>query len=75
MAIKILVLVVLAVILYCLGSGLYHLARQTNSDKRKLVVALTWRIILSVCLFLFLLVAYFLGWIHPHMIMVGAPKQ
>jgi len=75
MAIKILVLVVLAVILYCLASGLFYLGRQTNSGRAKLVVALTWRIILSLCLFAFLLIAYFLGWIHPHMIMVGVPKR
>ncbi len=64
---KIIVLIGLVVILYCLGSGLYYLVHD-KVDSRRLVVALTWRIVLSLCLFAFMLLAYFLGWITPHAI-------
>lgn len=62
---KILVLVVLAGILYCLGSALYHLT-ATRGDEQKLLRALTWRIGLSVGLFLMLFVAWYFGLLRPH---------
>ena len=64
---KVIVLIVLAVIFYCLGSGLYYLVRE-GMGSRKLAIALTWRIVLSLCLFAFILLAYFVGWITPHSI-------
>lgn len=63
---KIIVVLFLLVILYCLGSGVYYLVGNSKSASRKLARALTWRIALSLGLFLLLFVAYFLGWIHPH---------
>ncbi|OGT47511.1 MAG: hypothetical protein A3F17_07265 [Gammaproteobacteria bacterium RIFCSPHIGHO2_12_FULL_41_15] len=65
MWLKILIIVLLAVILYCLGSGLYYLVRGGERSLR-LVKALTWRVILSFSLFAIILLAYFLGWIQPH---------
>jgi hypothetical protein len=65
MSFKIIVLIVLAVILYCLGSGLFYLVRE-GVGSRKLVIALTWRIVLSLCLFAFILISYLLGWVTPH---------
>jgi hypothetical protein len=65
---KIIVLIVFLVILYALGSGLYYLVRE-GIGSRKLVVALTWRIALSLGLFAFMILAYFLGWIAPHALM------
>lgn len=64
---KIIVLLILFVILYCLGSGLYYMLGK-KGDAEKLAKSLTWRISLSVLLFIFLLIGYFLGWITPHMI-------
>ncbi len=62
---KIIVLIFLAVILYCLGSGLVYLVKDKGKADR-VVKALTWRISLSVILFLLLLLAYYNGWIVPH---------
>ena len=62
---KILVLVALAGILYSLGSSLYHLT-ATRGDPQKLLRVLSWRIALSVGLFLLLFVAWYFGLIQPH---------
>lgn len=67
---RIVVVGMLGLIIYNLGSALYHLATErgpADSEKSaKLLRALTWRIGLSVALFLFILFAYWRGWIHPH---------
>jgi len=62
---KFLVLVALAGIVYALGSSLYHLT-ATRGDQKKLLRALSWRIALSVGLFLLLFVAWYFGLIQPH---------
>lgn len=64
MAIKILIIVFLLVILYSLGSALYFLVKDHGESDRT-VKRLTWRIGLSLALFLFLWGAYQLGWIEP----------
>jgi len=69
---RVIVTIIFFIILYCLGSGLYHLVRN-ESNSVNLVKALTWRIILSVSLFLFIFFAYFMGWLHPNLIMVAPP--
>jgi len=72
MAIRIIVIVFLLMILYCLGSGVFYLA-QSDRSPGKLVKALSWRISLSIALFALLFVAYFFGWLVPHMIFVVPP--
>ena len=62
---KLLVVLLLIAIVVSLGSALYQLARGTG-DSRKMLRALTWRISLSVALFVVLLLAYRAGWIAPH---------
>ncbi len=64
---KILIILFLAIILYCLGSGLFYLVRD-KSDSNRVAKALTWRISLSLLVFILLFVAYALGWIAPHSI-------
>ncbi|MCK9510780.1 MAG: twin transmembrane helix small protein [Pigmentiphaga sp.] len=59
---RIFVGVVFAGILLSLGSALYYLMKDRGSGNRT-VWALTWRIGLSVALFISLLVAHQLGWI------------
>lgn len=71
--VKLLVVVVLVAIVFSLGSALFHLSRGTG-DSQKMVKALTWRIGLSVVLFLLLLAAYFFGLIQPHGVNPGAPS-
>jgi hypothetical protein len=61
---KLVVILILLGILGSLGSALVYLFRDTN-DSRRTVRALTWRISLSVALFVLLLVGYWLGIIQP----------
>jgi succinate dehydrogenase hydrophobic anchor subunit len=61
---KLIVFVLLAAILISLGSGLYYLSRD-DADSTKVLRALKIRVALSAVLVLFLVAAYFLGWIQP----------
>ncbi len=63
--IKPLIVVVLIAILISLGSALFHLSRG-KGDSKKMVRALTWRISLSVTLFVLILLASRYGLITPH---------
>ena len=58
------VIIGLLLILYCLGSGAYFLVR--DQSKSRMVKALTWRVLLSLLLFIFLFIAHWVGWLHPH---------
>jgi hypothetical protein len=61
---RILVSLLLALILLSLLSGLVYLVRDRGRGERA-VKALTWRIGLSIVLFLALMAAYYLGLIQP----------
>lgn len=65
MLLKLGVIALLILIIYSLGSGLFFLVRESQ-DSARLVKALTWRIVLSFCLFVLLIIAYAMGWIAPH---------
>ena len=62
---KLLVILILGGIIASLGSGLFYLVSDKDGSGR-LVKALTWRIGLSVVLFVFLVVAGLNGWIAPN---------
>ncbi|CDI01276.1 conserved exported hypothetical protein [Candidatus Competibacter denitrificans Run_A_D11] len=62
---KIVVIVLLLMILASLGSGLFFLINDRGKNRRT-VKALTFRIGLSVALFLLLMLAYAAGLIKPH---------
>ncbi len=62
---KIIILLVLLIIIGSLGSALYHLL-YTRERSALTVKALTWRIGLSLGLFLLLIVAFSFGLIKPH---------
>lgn len=64
---KLIILFTMLMILIALGSALVSLVRDEGKTKRS-VKALTWRIALSLTLFLFLLLAFSLNWIQPHAI-------
>lgn len=64
---KLFIVVVLLVILFSLGSALFHMARG-KGDPQRVVRALTWRIALSVALFALIVLAYFMGWIEPNQV-------
>ena len=65
MVTKIIVIFVMIIILAALGSGLVFLIRDGGTTNRT-VKALSWRIGLSLALFLFLFLAFHMGWIRPH---------
>jgi hypothetical protein len=62
---KFLIVAVLLAVIASLGYGLVHLVRDKGGSKR-MVNALTLRVILSVALFLLLLLAWSQGLIKPH---------
>lgn len=62
---KAIIIAVMIIILVILGSGLYYLISDKGNSNRT-VKALSWRIGLSLTLFLFLLIAFSMGWIEPH---------
>ena len=62
---KLVVIVVLLAILASLGSGLYFLVKDKD-DSRRVLNALTVRIVLSVVLFILLIVAWWAGLIQPN---------
>jgi len=65
MLIKVLTVVFLLTILYSLASSLIFLVKDKGEGDRT-VKRLTWRIGLSLVLFVFLWVAYKLDWIEPN---------
>ncbi|MCG8433194.1 MAG: twin transmembrane helix small protein [Gammaproteobacteria bacterium] len=69
MPIKLFVLIILIAILTSLGSALFYLVKDQGTSKRT-VKALTFRIGLSLALFIMLLVAYATGIIQPHGLIV-----
>jgi hypothetical protein len=65
MEFKLLVVVILALIVISLGKALFHLS-SGKGDSKALARSLSWRIGLSVGLFVLLILAYYQGWIHPN---------
>jgi len=62
---KIIIILILIVILFSLGSGLFFLVRDKGKTDRT-VKALTYRIGLSLFLFCLLIVGFLTGIITPH---------
>lgn len=65
MIIKLFIIFIMIIIAGSLASGLFFLVRDKDDSKRT-VKALTLRIGISLSLFIFLLIAFRLGLIHPH---------
>lgn len=65
MIIKVIILAFMLTIVFCLGSGVLYLLKDQQGSKR-MVKALSWRIGLSLFLFILLLLAYAFGYIAPH---------
>ncbi len=62
---KILIIVLLLAIIIALFSGLFFLIKDESQSKRT-VNALSWRVGLQVALIVALIVAYFTGALRPH---------
>ena len=67
--VKVIIIVCLVGIVASLSTGLFHLVSDKGKSKQ-MVRALTVRIVLSVILFLFLVLAWWQGWIGPQ----GLPR-
>ena len=65
MFIKTIIIIAMIGILIALASGLFFLMRDEGKTKRS-VKSLTWRIGISLGLFIFLFIAFSLKWIAPH---------
>jgi TRAP-type C4-dicarboxylate transport system permease large subunit len=72
-AFKYLIILMLVLIIGSLGKALFHLSSrgaaspaEQQANSRKMAKALTWRIGLSLALFVLLMLAYYEGWITPH---------
>lgn len=66
MLLKFIVILMLAAILWSLGSALLHMFRGGEGSHEKMVKALTWRIGLSLVLFALLMLGYATGILQPH---------
>ena len=64
-AIKVVVLVLLGLIVTSLGKALFHMS-SSPEDSAKMAQALTFRIGLSVALFIVLFIAWYAGALTPH---------
>ena len=58
------ILVFFIFIIYSLGSALYYMMKDGQGSKR-MVKALTIRVAISITLFLFILLSFWMGWIKP----------
>lgn len=65
--VKGIIVLFLLTIFFSLGSALFYLVRDRGESDR-VIIALTWRIGLSLALFVLLLIGYALGWIVPHQV-------
>lgn len=63
--VKGIIVLFLFMVLFSLFSALFYLVRGQKGSTQ-VVKALTWRIGLSLLLFVLLLIAFALGWITPH---------
>jgi hypothetical protein len=68
---KYLVIGLLALILISLFRALFHMTSSKADADARMVKALSWRIGLSVALFLLLILAYYKGWIVPPRVVPG----
>ena len=62
---QLLIIAILGVIVFSLGSAMVYLVREPHGSK-KTVRALTWRIGLSIGLFVLLLLGFVTGVLEPH---------
>ena len=73
MFIKLLIIAMFIGIVYSLGSAMYYMVNDTGESSRT-VHALTWRIGISVGLFIIIMLMSFFGIIKPHGVMPTIPQ-
>jgi len=62
---KLVIVGLFVIIVIVLGQAFVRLVEDRGRGTRT-VRALSWRIGLSLLLFVLLIIGYFMGWIHPH---------
>ncbi|MBV1908624.1 MAG: twin transmembrane helix small protein [Kangiellaceae bacterium] len=65
MIVKILIIAAMLAILFSLFRALYFLVTE-QQDSRKTAKSLSWRIGLSIALFILIVTGILMGWIEPH---------
>lgn len=73
--IEALIVIVIIAILVALGVGLVGMLRGGKQGSDKMFKSLVTRITLSVLLFIFIMLAGYMGWITPNTNMIDAPIQ
>ena len=63
--VKIIVVVLLLLIVLSLAAGMFTLVQDRGNSNRT-VKFLTFRIALSILVFVFIAFAFYMGWIQPH---------
>ena len=63
--VKIIILVLFAAILLSLVAGWFTLVKDDN-DSQRTVKLLTVRVTLSILLFVFVAISFYMGWLQPH---------
>ena len=63
--VKIIIAVLLGLVVLSLGAGMFSLVKD-GGDSNRTVKFLTIRIALSIVTFLFIALAFYMGWIQPH---------
>jgi len=58
------ILIFFIFIIYSLASALYYMMKDGDGSKR-MVKALTIRVAISITLFVFILISFWMGWIKP----------
>ena len=62
---KFIIIALLLAVLAALFSSVFFLVKD-ESSKRRTLGLLKLRVVLSLTLIVFVIVAYLMGWIHPH---------
>lgn len=73
MLLKIIIGILLFVVVYCLGSGMYYMVTDEAEHPEKMAKALTWRVALSLGIFILIMISYYMGWIVPHDVLMAQP--
>lgn len=63
--VKITIVILLGLIVLSLGASMFSLIKDKENSNRT-VKFLTVRIVLSIFTFLFIALAFYMGWIEPH---------
>lgn len=74
MIFKLLIIAFLISTIYALGSALLSMLRRNEDDSDRMVKALTWRISLSIGIFILLMIGYATGLITPNTKMFNSEK-